>query len=556
MKRVFLLVAVLMLLALPTMSVLAQSDTVIRIEGSDVVNFNPILWTDGGSNAAGQFIWPAIYDVDPLTGEAIPGLTSWEISDDGLTYTFTIRDGAMWSDGTPITANDIKFTYEAIGSDLVESPRKSNIALFESLTVVDDQTLELQLSSVNCTIWSNLAVRLLPAHRFAADFSDVMTNDLNTNPDISGGPYIMEEWQPDEFTRFRANPTYWAGEPQVPFLINKIVPDVATQGQVMMAQEADYDFGYPDEMAQLVGQDFTQSFSYPLFNTPILVMNWADPVNPQPAYDDDGNAVEQTPHPILGDVRVRQAISFGYDKDAILGTLDGEGVRLTSSVIPTLAWAYNNDIAPRPYDPEKAMQLLEEAGWTDQDGDGIRECHGCMYAEEGTPLELEIVYSPLVDLWGNIVLVAQDQLSQLGMTVTATNVEWGTFLNEYIVAQKYDMAVVGFGGGTPPDPDSHARSLFYSKNDVPGSGFNLSSYVNTRVDELIDEGRSVPGCSTDDRAPIYYEMQQITFDEVAIDFVVTPNQVLVYNARIEGLDPGPWGNQGLWNVQDWAIGAN
>ncbi len=549
MKRYALLVVLLVVLPLSMVFGQGTEETVVRSSSYDMTILNPILSTDGGSSDVHQFLWTRLFEVDPMSGLPIPGLTSWEISEDGMTYTFTIRDGAIWSDGEPITAYDVEFTYQAIISDSVESPRKSDMSLIDSLTVMDEQTFEIVLGEVNCTFWSNLnSLVPIPAHKYAEDFSDMMTSDFNINPDISSGPYLLDEHQADEYTRMRANPDYWQGAPAAPFLLVRVLPDPAIQNQALMAGEIDYAYMYPDELEQLPSLDGLNVFSFPLHNTPILALNWADPENPMPAWDEDGNRVEQAPHPIFSDVRVRQAVAMGYDKEAILSTLgEGNGVRLTSSVIPTITWAYNPELTPWPYDPERALALLAEAGWTDTDGDGILD-------KDGQPLAFEILSSPLTDLWENIALVAQDQLSQLGMDVTLTTLEWGAFINDRLLPQQFDALVVGFGGGSIPDPNAIAYPIMHSSNDIPGSGFNMTSYVNTEVDDLMDQGRSVPGCSVEDRTPIYYEMQRITQEEVAYDYTVSPNQVHVMNARVLNFEPGPWND--IWNVHEWAVFGN
>ncbi|NPV67362.1 MAG: hypothetical protein HPY64_09490 [Anaerolineae bacterium] len=543
---------VLAMLVLPSSAAIGQGgreETFIYSSSYDMTTLNPILMTDGGSFDVAQFIWAGLFNVDPMTGLPVPGLASWEISEDGLTYTFTIRDDAVWSDGVPITAQDVKFTYDAVASDAVQSPRKSDIESIAAVNVINDKTFEVVLKEVNCTIWNNLAGALnspLPSHKYAPDFSDIMTSEFNTNPDIASGPYILEEHQADEYTRLRANPNYYLGEPQIPYVIVRVMPDKAVQNQALVAGEIDYAFMYPDELAQLPSLEGLNTFSFPLHNTPILVLNWGDPNDPQPAWDAEGNRIDQPKHPILSDVRVRQAIAMGYDKDAILATLgEGNGVRLISSIIPTITWAFNTELTPWPYDPDRARELLAEAGWADTDGDGILD-------KDGKPLELELLSSPLTDLWENIALVAQDQLSQLGMKITVTTLEWGAFLNDRLLPQKFDMLVVGFGGGSPPDPNAIANALMYSKNDIPGSGFDIASYVNPEVDDLLVRGRTVPGCSVEDRTPIYWELQRITQQEVAYDFTVTPNQVHVYSARIQNVQPGPWDN-GLWNIEKWTI---
>jgi peptide/nickel transport system substrate-binding protein len=547
-KYALLFVVVLLLVPLMVTSAQEEGETIILSTSYDMTILNPVLATDGGSIDVYQFIYANLIEFDPVTGAPLPGLASWEISEDGLTYTLTIRDDANWSDGTPITANDVKFTFEAIKRDDIESPRKGNVALMEELNVIDDKTFEIVFATVDCTVWGNLAVLdPVPAHKFAEDFSDFMTSDFNTAPDIASGPYIFDQHEPDEFTRLRANESYFKGAPEIEYLIRRVLPDPAVQNQALVTGDIDYAFMYPDEVAQIPSLDGLATFSFALHNTPILALNWADPENPSAAFDEEGNRVEQAPHPIFSDVRVRQAVVMGYDKDAILSTLgEGNGARLTSSVIPALTWAYNDSLTPWPYDPDRAAELLDEAGWTDSDGDGIRD-------KDGMPLAFTLTYSPgVTDLWDNIALVAQDQLSQLGMDVTLEPLEWGAFLNDLLLPQTFDALVVGFGGGANPDPDGIAGNIMDSANDIPGSGFNMTSYVNERVDELLAQGKSIPGCATEDRAPIYFEMQEITQSEVAYDFTVNPNQVHVMNERVLNFDPGTWVT--FWNTEEFVIG--
>lgn len=547
MKKFALFLMLLTVMLVPLTTAMAQDEETVVISVSyDIVTLNPILATDGGSFNAIQFIYPDLYKVDPFTGELLPSLTEWEISDDGLVYTFYIREDAVWSDGTPITAQDIKFTYEAFMSDVVESPRKADVANVESIEVIDDKTVQFTLSQVDCTFLGGIVVNIVPAHKFAADFSDVNDSYMNSEPDISGGPYILKEWKADEYALFEANPDYYLGEPSVKYLINRVVSDPAVQNQMLLAGELDYAFMYPDEFKQLGSYDMFTYGSFALHNTPLFAMNWADPDNPQNAYDEDGNFIEQDPHPIFGDVLVRQAMVMGFSKDDLLATLDGEGTRNVASVIPTITWAFNTELEPWPYDPERAAQLLDEAGWIMNEETGIRE-------KDGEPLAFEIAYSPgVTDLWDNIALIAQNQLSELGMEITLNPLEWGAFL-DYILGQQFDAMVVGFGGGVPPDPDGIAGNIARSTNDVVGSGFNLTSYVNPEVDELLDQGKTVPGCDLNDRAIPYKEMQRILLEEVAYDFTVSPNQVHVWNSRVSGFELGPWWSTGH-DPQAWTIG--
>ena len=205
-----LLLAVLILVLVGGGIFAQDADTVVIRGFGNISGFNPALLSDGASYQAFSLLWPAPFGTDSFTGEPVPGLTTWEVSDDALTYTFTIRDDANWSDGTPITSADMKFVIEAVQSEEIASVWEPNAELIESVNIIDDKTYEIVMSDINCAALSDIGTfRFMPSHRFAEDFSDFETNELNDNPDISGGPYILEEWAPDEFQRYSANPDFW-----------------------------------------------------------------------------------------------------------------------------------------------------------------------------------------------------------------------------------------------------------------------------------------------------------------------------------------------------------
>ena len=540
-------VIVIVLLAMMFITSQAQDGSVLlrsTLTG-DISNLNPIFSSDSASIDINGFLWRGLYDTDRESALPLPDLATWEISDDGLTYTFTIRDDAFWSDGTPITSADVDFTYRAIIQDDIPSPRKGSVELIDTINIVDDKTFEVVLSSPNCTVWGNTfnALTPIPSHVFADDFSDLVENDFNTEPNVTSGPYVVEEWRPDEFVRLVENPNFYGGDPQIPEIFNRVLVDTTVQNQSLLTQEVDYVFMYPDQLEQLGGPDFLDPNIFQLNNTPMLIMNWANPENPQSAYDEDGNLIEQEANTFFSDVRVRQAVAMGYDKNAVMQTLGPDGgARVAGPVTPSFSWAVSEDVTGYDYDPERAAELLDEAGWIMNEDTGVRE-------KDGVPFEVDLVYAPLVDLYTNIALIAQDQLGELGIKLNVDTMEWSAYLTDVLLAQDFDITIVGFGGGT--EVDGIAYNILLSENDVAGSGFNLASYVNPRVDELLKEGRTLAGCDPDARAAIYQELQEIVKEDVAYDFTVVTNQVHVMNTRVENYDPGTW--NATWDIPSWGI---
>jgi len=551
MRRILLL-ALLLLALLPLSIAVAQDDETLVIRSlGNITTFNPLMTTDGASYQAFAVLWPAPIEIDSFTGEPIPGLTSWTVSEDGLTYTFTIREEAVWSDGTPITSDDMIFTIGAIQSEDIATSFESNISLVSEVNKIDEKTYEVVLSEADCAALSQLgAIRFLPAHKYAADYSDFVEGPFNQNPDISGGPYVLESWAPDEGQRYVANPTFWGGAPAIPFLVNRVIGEQAVALQAIQAGEIDYTYFQGDLFSQIEDLSNLQYQFFPQLTVNFMSLNWADSTVASAAYDADGNSIEQTPHPIFSDTAVRMAVAMGYNKQDVLATLGGEtgGTPLVGAVVPTIGWAYNSSIEPYTYDPEAAMQILEDAGWIDGDGDGVRE-------KDGVRLAFTLSYSNILALFETTALVAQDQLSQIGFEVNLNLVEWANYLDEVYFGQTYDATPMSNSGGTaPPDPNDY-MSLLLSTEDVPGSGNNLASYVNPAVDDLIRQARSVPGCALDQRAELYYQVQQIAHDDVAYDFTFTPNIYQVANNRVGNFNPGPsWVYYGYASyIHQWTL---
>ena len=544
-KFAIIVLALSVITGIGVISAQAPDDTLLLRAGGDITTFNPPFVVDAGSGAATGLIWPTLYETDPMTGLPVPGLTSWEISEDGLTYTFTMLEGVAWSDGTPMTAEDAVFTIGAYLSEELGSPQGGQLrASGATVELIDDLTFSVTFGEVSCTALQSMGgVRVLPAHRFEADYSDFTTNSINTDPDISGGPYILEEWRPDEFSRYSANPNYWAGEPQIPFVVYRVIEDNSVVIQALLAGELDYMVLPGNDLEQLEAAGVFQINPLTSNNAGFFAMNWANPDNPQAALDVDGNYVEQDVHPIFGDIMVRQAVSMGYDKDAIVASSPG-ATRIHTSINPAFDWATNPDLELRSYDPEAAMSMLDEAGWTMNADTGIRECNGCTTAEDGTPMAFELVYSDFFGYFETAAIVIEDQLSQLGMDVSLQRMEWGAYLSEAFLAQQFDATVISFGAGN--DPGGIANTIMHSRNDQPGGGFNATSFSNPEFDDLADQANSIPGCAIEDRAPLYYRMQEIEYEQVAYDFFLSPTLYTVASPRIANFGAGPFGQIGSY----------
>ena len=188
-------------------------------------------------------------------------------------------------------------------------------------------------------------------------------------------------------------------------------------------------------------------------------------------------------------------------------------------------------------------RLLDEAGWVDANGDGVRE-------KDGKDLALSLITNAGNSTRADVGTYVQDALSKIGMKIDFQIIDFGTML-EQMDAQTYDMYLIAWTG-LGPDPATD-YPFFHSGDDVVGSGFNNVSYYNADAEKLMDEGRSVAGCAPADRAPYYKQIQQIIKDDVPYIFISGRQANIAYNSRWEGLDPKPWANSApvYWNTQKW-----
>ncbi len=524
----------------------------VWVEGSsaDASILNPILASDSASFDVLSWFYPSLIGQDPFSGAVVPTEMAerWEVSEDGLVWTFYLRDGVQWSDGTPVTAQDFKFTYDAIASDLVETPRKSNVELIESIEIPDDRTVVVTFKSVKCDGLTDLGLGWLPRHKFAEDFSDIMTSPENEAPSVSAGPFVFKEWVRDDRATVVRNETYWKGAPFMDGWIYKIVPDPGARLAQLQTGELDMIGLQPEQLTTVELDPNLNIYKFKDDGYSYIALNMGNPENPMPGRDEEGNIVEQDPHPILSDKLVRQAIAHALDYDTIISKVYlGQGYRMASNVLPAVEWAYDPTVPFYPYEPETAQALLDEAGWTDSDGDGVRECNGCATAEEGTPLELTLITNAGNTTREDLGALVQDQLNEIGFQINFEAIEFGTLVQQ-LLGQTFDMVIIGWTGlGSDPNDDA----FWHTRFDTPGSGFNFVSYSNPKVDELLEQGVSVPGCAPEDRAPYYKEIQQIIHEDVPYVFVTGTVANIGYSKKFNGVNPGPWSF--YWNIEKWSL---
>jgi len=553
---------IVLIAALMIAPVVAQEDGGIIIEGNqagDPATFNPITASDTASRRVTGFLYPGFLAVDPSQAVIVPAnpplaggaiVADWEISEDGTVYTFTLREGLSWNDGTPITSADVIYTWEAIqagAQGIVDTPLSFVIdptgeTGILSVEAPDDYTVVVTFATAECTALGNAGVLYpAPSHVLPADVAGLNDADFNLNPSVTGGAFLFSEFRPGEQVALIANENYFDGTVMPEGYIYVNLPDANVLVESFIAGETNVIDGPAVARRQEVRDSGAQVYDYPGNAWDYLAFNLADPNNPQNGLDANGNPIDQGNHPIFGDVRVRSAIAQAVDVDAIIdAAVFGEGERMTSFIIP----------ASLAFNPEAAAALLEEAGWIDDDNDPStpRVASGAMFAEDGAALTFTLYTNEGNTRREAIGVVIQDYLAQIGIQVDFQTIEFNTLL-DIMDSQTFDTFILGWRNGYPDDPD--ATQLFSPASDVVGAGSNMTSYSNDAFMELNNQAKSLAGCDPAERAPLYYQMQEIFQQDLPYMPLFAINGMYAAGANVNGFDPYP--SQMFWNVDTWTI---
>ena len=463
----------------------------------------------------------------PIDGQVVPALAdSWEIAADGKTYTFHLNKDAKWHDGTDFTAEDVKFTFDVALDEKSPNPRRSTIIpLLESYRVVDDDTFEMVSTEPYATFLYDvtLGVQTMPQHIWKDVPPEAWPNDPgSTGQDpsrvVGTGPFKFQEWKQGESVTLARNEDYYDPMfiPVIDELVMRVLPDPATEVEALKAGEVDIVEVVPapqvEEVKNTEGLIVT---IYPGYSMSYIGLNM-DP--------------EKTT--LFQDPKVRQALFVAIDKEAIRDNIYlglGEVARGTQ---PKLSFAYDPDSITETYayDPERAKQLLSEAGWTDTNGDGTVDKDG-----------QEFKFTMVLPSGGGAVsdqLVAelQQRWKEVGIEMTPNPMEWSSMLDLTSTTHEFDAEQQGFVW----DPSANQGALF--RCDAYNGGFNDIKYCNEEYDTLDDQ--QLRELDREKRRQLLIEQSKIVWNDLP---------VLIYRFGVER--PGstvrmhnffPTGNGGVY----------
>lgn len=531
-----------------------KSITILIAE--DPPSFNPMVADTGYDALVMELVLLGMTDVDP-NGNVFPELAAdlptvenGGVTIDGdagtMSVTWTMREDVLWQDGNQVRSDDVMFTWAAI-SDPVNGTWIPGIDYIDSVEQLSQYSFVVNYSTIYpgyLTQFGGEQLAIWPAHYCNIE-QGFLAWDCGREP-LSDGPFVLHDWIEGDHMTFHKNENFYlAPKPDLDQVIVQIVPDDAVRKTMMLNGDADIDMWInTNTVNDLAGSDVAKVSLSP---TDRWVMRLYFNLAERGTVD-----ASATPHPILSDVNVRKAIRAAVDVDTI-----------TSEIFFGLAnptWTeffrppYQCEITRPVYDPEAAKAMLESTGWTDSDGDGVRECHGCATAEEGTVMEMEfITYAEFGEPLELTQQLIAEMLGEIGIKMNISIVEgsilWDQAENGGIEQSgNYDIDIWddGYAG---VDPTDYVWELYSQEALVPGGGYNVMRYDNPEVDALIDEAYTLDEAS---RKETFCAIADFINEEVPLVHLFTIPNAEAYSARLEGVQ-STVNDLVTWNIADWTL---
>ncbi|MBI5399408.1 peptide-binding protein [Candidatus Saganbacteria bacterium] len=478
----------------------AQADlngSLILSLGGEVSIINPILLTDTSSSAIEGTIFTGLTTINEKL-EVVPDLAkSWDVSADGKIWTFHLRSDVKWHDGQPFTADDVVFTFNSILNPKVNSVRRSDFIIDGEpikFRALDNLTVQAFLPRPFAPFLTHTGMSLIPKHLLEG--KDINTAEFNRRP-VGTGPFKFKEWVTGDHVIVVRNDNYYLGKPKLAQIIFKIIPDENSMLVALEAGEVDSAGVPPKDYRRLKAKEGLNVFEYDALTYTYLAFNLANPK--------------------FQDKRVRQALAYATNKEQLVKLIfKGLASPAYAPSVP-ISWAYSDAVEKYPYNPEKARQLLKEAG-TENLSFTILTNQGNKEREKAA-------------------VILQQQFEKVGIEVNVRVMEWSALL-KIINAPKgpkdFDAVLMGWSLGLDPD----AYSIWHS-SQYP-VGFNFIDYRNTAVDRLLARGRTT--LNQAERKKIYAKLWQIIAADQPYLFLWYPKSIEAIRERVGGLSrPGPAG---------------
>lgn len=498
---------------------------------ADPTNLNPLFLHQDASSVEQQvarLAFEPFIDLDasgrmiPELITRIPSIANGDVSADGRTIVYHLRPQVRWTDGVPVTADDVLWTLHAILDPNNPVPSHEGYDLIDRAYAKDAHTVVFHLKHAwapAVTTFFSYGFRpqfVLPKHVLEKQ-RPLGQAQFNAAPSVGDGPYIFVSWQRGEKLIYRANPQYWRGMPKLARLDIRVIPDPQTNLVMLRSGALDWNLIAPVQQAALSGAPGIAFKDVPTAVVAGLVFNLS--------------------HAPLDDVRVRRALAMSVDRPGISKKITLGRYPVTDVIQPQFSWAYDSSVKEPGYDPHGADALLDAAGWH-RGPDGMRE-------KNGKRLSLVYVQFPESMTGVRVATAVQAQLRERGVAVELKSVSNAQLFlpssrGGTLASGQFDMAYVPFTMGSDPDDSSVLTCAGAS---------NYMRYCNPQVDSL--EKRALRSPSQGERKALYARIERLVARDVPILYLFNADYIYAYRTQLHGFGPNAF--LPTWNAGSWTL---
>ena len=519
----------------------------------DPKTFNTIIAQETSStDITDGFIFEGLVTRNGVTTEIEPELAKdWDISEDGTTYTFHLREGVKWSDGKEFTADDVIFTFDVIKDEDVPTSTRDVMMVdgqFPEYRKIDKYTVEIEIPKPFAPFLNNMTTYIVPKHKLYEPWKNGNFNEtwgINTEPSeiVGTGPFTLGEYKPGERVVLIRNANYWRrdteGKP-LPYItrwVRIISESQETQTLLFEKGQTDFltvrgiDFNRFKEKADQGNYHMVDAG--PTFSTNFLTFNM-NPRNPK---------LEEEPwkYDWFTNLHFRRAVAYAMDKETMIDqALAGYGTPQWSPVSAPNKVFLNEDVKEYPYSLEKAREELKEGGFSWNDDDQLVD-------KDGRRVEFTMITNAGNTVRETILNIIASELRDLGMKINSSPVEFNALVNKLMSEWDYDTILIGLTGGVEPHSGSNVwpshghLHMWNPKQEEPGTEWEA------RIDELFEKGAS--SVKTEERIEYYNEFQEIIAERVPVIYTVTPNSLYAIRNDLKNTEPTAYGGI-TWNIHE------
>lgn len=473
------------------------------------LSLNSARWEDGGIE----------YAIDELALAE-----GWEFGPEGATLTYTLRDGAVWSDGHPIDTEDVVFTYELIGRPEISSPYVDFVEEIDSVVALDDRRVRFYFRRPYPGMLFDTGLGIVPAHIFegvATDHATLTGHPWLARPEslVVSGPYRVAEWRQDERLVLAPNPRAFTGAPTLERVIFRVVPEATTRR--IELQNGRLDVAHPVPLAAAA-----ELAADPRFRIETMDDRFYDYIA--------WNSARFEP---FSDPAVRRALSLAIDRASILAALEIQefGIPAAGPYPPIFSDVYDPDLEPDPYLPDSARAILTRLGWRDRDADGVLE-------RDGQPFRFTLITQAANERRTGAAEIIQAGYAEIGIRMEIRALEFGALLDQVFQARDYQATLLGWQVALEPD---YLIGHFWP----PDHPSNITGFASAALDSVITRAQAAP--THEAAAPYWRAAARVIAHERPYAFLWFLDDPVVVNERIENTRIDTYGI--YQNLHRWRI---